>query len=277
MTRCTAVVLTKNEVDNLERCLASLRWCHEMVVVDSGSTDGTGEKAQELGARVLQHRQSGPFNIAEQRNWALQNGSLAEGWILFVDADETIPLPLARALEAIARSDRPSPPAYELTPRYLFWDRWLKRTQGYPNWHARFLKLGSASFAGGVWEHFADGQNVGRVNEPYDHYANAKGFSDWLARHDRYSTWDAQKIVAFLENDRDPRALGTARKLPLRRLAACFWPLRPVVRFCQMYFWRLGFLEGIPALFFCLLYAIYEFMTVVKVVELRRQKRGLPL
>jgi hypothetical protein len=63
----------------------------------------------------------------------------------------------------------------------------------------------------------------------------------------------------------------------LRRWAARFWPLRPWARFCQMYFLRLGFLEGRAALAFCLLYFFYEWMTVVKIVELRRRRRNLPL
>jgi hypothetical protein len=63
----------------------------------------------------------------------------------------------------------------------------------------------------------------------------------------------------------------------MRRLAARFWPLRPLARFTHTYILRLGFLEGWQALVFSLLYAFYEFMTVVKIIELRRQSRGEPL
>jgi hypothetical protein len=97
-----------------------------------------------------------------------------------------------------------------------------------------------------------------------------------LARHDRYSSWDAGQIVDYLETgDRD--RLGTTRKLGLRRWAARCWPLRPWARFSQMYVLRGGFLEGRPAFVFCLLYFFYEWMTVVKIVELRRCRRHLPL
>jgi hypothetical protein len=166
--------------------------------------------------------------------------------------------------------------AFELTPRYLFWGQWLKRTQGYPNWHPRVVRRGRARFAGGVWEHFTAGVRVGRITEPYDHFANSKGLSDWLARHDRYSTWDAEKITDYLESGNSDR-LGTERKLWLRRWAARCWPIRPWARFGQMYFLRLGFLEGRAALVFCLLYFFYEWMTVVKIVELRRRRKGEPL
>lgn len=276
MIPCSAIVLTRNEVDNLDRCFASLRWCREIIVVDSGSADGTQEKAAKLGAKVYVHVQQGPFNIAEQRNWALDNTGIKDGWVLFLDADETVPSDLQRDLCAVVVDSNPAHLAYELTPRYLFWGRWLKRTQGFPNWHPRFLRWGSTRFVGGVWEHF-ELSSPQRLATPYDHYANSKGLSDWVARHDRYSTWDAGRIFEFLENPSDETALGTKRKLRLRKLAARFWPLRPLARFFTMYVLRGGFVEGLPALVFCLLYAGYEFMIVVKIVEKRRKHLGLPL
>lgn len=276
MSLFTAIVLTKNEAPNLARCLSSLRWCAEIVVLDSGSTDGTLAQAQALGARILEHVQPSPFQIDVQRNWALDEGAIATPWVLFLDADETVPTALADELKRAASDEKCEWDAFELTPRYLFWGQWLRRTQGFPNWHPRVVRVGRARFAGGVWEHFAPGARIGRIHIPYDHFANSKGLSDWLARHDRYSTWDAEKVTDFLESG-DSGRLGTERKLGLRRWAARLWPLRPWMRFGQMYFGRLGFLEGRAALIFCLLYFFYEWMTVVKIVELRRRRKGWPL
>ncbi|MFH1066818.1 MAG: glycosyltransferase family 2 protein, partial [bacterium] len=249
--QCNVVVLTKNEEQTLAQCLASLHWCGEIVVVDSASVDRTAQIAREMGARVLEHVQQGVFKIDEQRNWALEHGGLKGEWVLFLDADEEVTDELAREIQRVCNAAPAPYNAYELTPKYLFWGRWLKRTQGYPNWHARLLKLGEGvRFEGGVWEHFSGNARVGKIRVPYNHYANAKGLSDWLARHDRYSSWDAQKTVSYLES-KDAAALGTSRKLFLRELAARFWFLRPFARFFQMYFYRLGFLEGFSALVFC--------------------------
>ena len=272
----SAAILTKNEVCNLNRCIDSLQWCQEIIVVDSGSTDGTIQLAESLGAKVFTHIPSLPFKISEQRNWALQNCNLKSKWVLFIDADEVIPSNLATEIQRVCSASNQQYNAYELPARYLFWGKWLKLTQGYPNWHSRLLKLGEVTFIGGVWEHFASGAKVGRINIPYDHYANSKGFGDWLERHDRYSSWDAQKVVEFLETGK-ASALVTERKLKLRLLAAKLWFIRPIIRFIHMYFLRLGFLEGITAVIFCLLYAMYEFMIVVKIIELRRKKSGLSL
>jgi glycosyltransferase involved in cell wall biosynthesis len=272
----TTIVLTKDEAQNLGRCLASLSWCADIVVVDSGSTDGTQAAARALGARVFEHLREPPFRIDLQRNWALENTEVVTPWVLFLDADEAVPAGLARELERVCGDPDCRYDGLEISPRYLFWGRWLKRTQGFPNWHARAVRVGPTRFTGGVWEHFAPGSRIGRLSEPYDHHANSKGFSDWLARHDRYSTWDAERIVDFLESG-DTSRLGTSRKLGLRRLAARLWPLRPWARFLQMYIARLGFLEGAPAFAFCMLYFFYEWMTVIKIVEVRRRRRGLPL
>jgi len=272
----SAIILTKNEVSNLNRCIGSLQWCHEIIVLDSGSTDGTTQMAESLGAKVFTHIQPPPFKISEQRNWALENCNLQGEWVLFVDADEVIPPKLATEIQHICFANEQKYNAFEISARYIFWGKWLKLTQGYPNWHPRLLKLGEVQFAGGVWEHFVVGTKVGKMNFPYDHFANSKGFSDWLARHDRYSTWDAENVVKFLETG-NSNSLVSENKLKLRLLAARLWILRPIARFIYMYILRFGFLEGIPALVCCILYAVYEFMVVVKIVEINLTKKGLPL
>ena len=264
MNSIAAVVLTLNEEANMERCLASLQWCDHVVVLDSGSEDNTKSEALRLGAEFFLHKQMPPFEIDKQRNWALDNCGIEHEWVLFLDDH-------SNASEKRENSD-----ALELTPRYLFWGTWLKRTQGYPNWHPRLLKRKEVRFTGGVWEHFDENAIIGKIEAPYDHYANSKGFSDWLDRHDRYSSWDAEKIVNFLES-KSSDSLNTTRKLKLRLLAARLWPLRPFARFIYMYFGRLGFLEGRASFVFCILYAYYEFMTVVKITELKRTREGLPL
>lgn len=273
--RVAGVVLSLNEAANLPRCLASLRWCDELLVLDSGSSDGSQSCAAQLGARVLEHRQPGRFLISEQRNWALEHGGLQSDWVLFLDADEEVGASCRQAIqEAIA-----SPGAadgFELTPRYWFLGRWLKRTQGYPNWHPRLLRRGRLRFEGGVWESFSGGGRVARIREPYEHYAFSKGIDDWLERHRRYADWEAERICSYLASG-DSRSLGTRRWLRLRQLTARLWPLRPVLRFSQKYLLQGGLLEGWQGLLFALLMAGYDLITVVKVIERRRHDQGLPL
>ena len=121
------VVLCLNEAENLPRALCSLGWCDEVLVIDSGSTDGSQEVAMRCGARVMEHRQQGRFLITEQRNWALNQGQVQSEWVLFLDADEEVS-PRCRSAIEEATNHTAAADAYELTPRYWFLGRWLKRT-----------------------------------------------------------------------------------------------------------------------------------------------------
>ena len=269
------VVLTLNEEMDLPRALQSLAWCDELLVVDSGSTDRTFEVAEKYGARFVQRIQSSPFLITDQRNWALDCAGLSSDWVFFLDADEEVRPALA---EMICACTAPGCPvdAYELTPRYWFLGRWLKRTQGYPNWHPRLVKRGQAHFVGGVWESFSQATRVGRLSVPYEHYAFSKGLDDWLERHRRYATWDADQIFDYLSCN-SKTSFSTQRLRRLRLLMSRLWFLRPPLRFVQKYILQLGFMEGWQALLFSLMMSFYDLMAVVKVIELQRKKRGLQL
>ena len=269
------VVLTLNEEQDLARSLRSLSWCDELVVVDSGSTDRTKEVAERMGVQFVQHIQSPPFLITEQRNWALDQAGLTSDWVLFLDADEEVGPALAEDVISCINSSVAFD-AYELTPRYWFFGQWLKHTQGFPNWHPRLVKRGCVYFYGGVWESFQPASRVGRLSEPYEHYAFSKGLDDWLQRHQRYATWDAQQIVEYLISP-SSSTLKTQRSVHLRMLMSRLWFLRPPLRFIQKYILQLGFLEGWQALLFSTMMSFYDLMTVVKVIELLRRRRGLPL
>ena len=269
------VVLTLNEEQDVARALSSLKWCDELLVVDSGSNDRTSEVAKQCGAQFVQHIQTQPFLITEQRNWALDKAGLTSDWILFLDADEEVSSALANHLLSCINSTSPLD-AYELTPRYWFLGQWLKRTQGYPNWHPRLVRRGSAYLHGGVWESFAPGARVGRVSTPYEHYAFSKGFDDWLERHRRYASFEAHQILDYLTT-RSRTSLSTQRWRYLRLLMSRLWFLRPPLRFVQKYILQLGFTEGWQSFVFSLMMCFYDFIVVIKVIELLRRQRGLPL
>ena len=270
----SAVVLTLNEELTLPRALSSLNWCNECIVLDSGSTDSTREVAERFGARFIVNRPTLPFRITDQRNWALNHASITSDWVFFIDADESIDD--ACKQQIISTISSPSFSAYEMTPRYIFLGKWLRFTQGYPNWHPRLLRRGSATFEGGVWESFSPGIPVGRLHAPYDHYAFSKGLDDWLERHLRYATWDATQIFQHHFDGRFT-TINTGRKPVLRSIMLKLWFLRPPLRFFQKYILQFGFLEGWQGLLYALMISFYDLLTVIKVIELLRQKRNLPL
>ncbi len=100
----SALVTTKNEERAIRACLESIRWADEVVVVDSGSTDGTLEIARSIADQVLDHDYESP---AAQKNWALQ--TLRHSWVLILDADERVTPDLRQEIESVladpSRSD----------------------------------------------------------------------------------------------------------------------------------------------------------------------------
>ena len=269
------VVLTLNEEQNIPRALGSLSWCDELLVVDSGSTDRTQLVAEDFGARFQQHIQKPPFRITDQRNWALQHSGVKSDWVLFLDADEAATPQLAQQILACIKSPL-SHDAYQLTPRYFFLGKWLKRTQGFPNWHPRLVRRGKAYFEGGVWETFSKNASVGYIDEPYDHFAFSKGFDDWLERHQRYAHWDADRTLEYICTS-DIKSLQTHRKYRLRAVMARLWFLRPPLRFIQKYIINGGLIEGWQAFVFSMMMFFYDFMVVVLIIEKRRLLQRLPL
>ena len=137
MTRSTgtgisAVVLTLNEEKNLRACLEHLRWVDEIIVVDSGSTDGTCELARSLGAEVHRCAWQG---FAGQRNWALDNAGIATDWVLFVDADEHITTELRDEILVHTRSGAAD--AFYLCFKVILLGKWVKHSALFPVWHPR--------------------------------------------------------------------------------------------------------------------------------------------
>lgn len=270
--KIAAVVLTLNEEQDLGRALLSLQWCDELVVLDSGSTDNTQQVALAHGAQFFVHLQEPPFLITEQRNWALRNCRIHSEWVLFLDADEEISSALhSHIISAISSGSEYN--SYVLTPRYWFLGKWLKRTQGFPNWHPRLLKRSIVFFEGGVWESFSSTAITSRISTPYEHYAFSKGLEDWVNRHLRYAQFDAFQIDEYHRTSFH----ASKRKTILRMIDSRFWRFKPITRFTYKYFFQLGWTEGWQSFLYCLLISFYDLLVVVKLIEIRRRRLGKPL
>jgi tetratricopeptide (TPR) repeat protein len=134
----SAVVNTLNEERNLGDALRSLAWADEVVVVDMHSDDATREIAARHGARVLLHERAGVVEPARDFAIAQATGE----WILVLDADERVPEPLARQLDAIAREDAAD--VVDVPFRNWLCGRWLDATGwGGGDWHIRFFRRGA--------------------------------------------------------------------------------------------------------------------------------------
>ena len=272
----SVVILTMNEADNLPRCLASVDWCDDVLVVDSGSTDATIAIAESSGARVM-HRTFDTF--AGQRNHAMEQGALRHDWVLHLDADEVVTPALRKELSALAASQAARYPVYRVPSKLLLLGRWLRYSGMYPAYQVRFGKRDLLRFVDhghGQRESIAPDQ-VGTVTAPLDHYNFSKGSNDWFERHLRYARGEAAQ--ALLERGQPLRLERlfaydpTERRRALKRLANRM-PFRPTLRFLYVYVARLGFLDGSAGFRYARMLATYQYFIDLNVLE---QSRATPV
>ncbi len=257
---------------NIDRCVRSVAWSDDIVVVDDGSTDNTTTLAEEAGARVVSHSFT---SFADQRNWALRHGRLKHAWALHLDADEAGTAELEQALRRLFTGSLDSPYlAFRMCRKTMFMGRWLKYSDGFPVWIMRLTKVGDAWFQdrghGEVAVPTVNGK-IGTISEPFLHFPFSKGIEDWLTRHNRYSTREAelelvsQPTFSWRGLVRRDRAIRRQQLRDLARRA----PFRPTLRFLYQYVVKLGVLDGYPGFVFSRLMGMYEWMIVLKKRELQ--------
>lgn len=268
----SAVVLARNEEVNIRRCIESLRWAADVVVVDDGSTDRTREFALSCGARVVSH---GFESFARQRNWAMEHADVQHEWVLHLDADEAATEPLHQEIRAVLQTADSDTVAFRMCRKTMLNGKWLKYSDGFPVWIMRLVRNGQAMFEdnghGEVAVPEVDGK-TGTIQEPFLHFPFTRGLSHWIDRHNVYSTREAQ-LEAKDDQEFCWRQLfspnRSARRSAVRCLSRCM-PCRGWLRFFYQFILKLGFLDGLPGLQFCQMMAMYENWIVLKHREMKR-------
>lgn len=234
--RLSACIITLNEADRLDACLQSLSFCDEIVVVDSGSTDGTRERAAACGAHVIErtfdgYRTQKDFAVAQARH----------DWVLCLDADERVTPRLRESIEAVRDNGFGDAAGYRFARTTEYFGKFLRHGNAYPD---RVLRLfdrrrGGWHAAREIHEHVVIDGPVAMLAGDLEHRAY-RSLDDQLSRYRRYATMMAQHLHA-----RDRRAR-------LHNLV-----LNPCWRFLRGYVLRAGFLDGWRGFLFALLEADY--------------------
>ena len=269
----SVVILTLNEEGNLPRCLASVDWCDDILVLDSGSTDATVAIAEAAGARVISRKFD---TFAGQRNHAMEFGALRHPWVLHLDADEVVTAELKEELRAlIATTTNANHPVYRVASKLIFMGRWLRYSGMYPAYQVRFgtrERLRFIDHGHGQRETLSPDQ-VGTILAPLEHYNFSKGSNDWFSRHLRYAHAEAAQALAERRESlrladllaRNP----TSRRRALKRLANRL-PFRPALRFLYVYVVRRGLLDGVAGYRYAQMLAIYQRFIDLNILELRK-------
>lgn len=224
MIPLSAVIITRDAATQILPCLESLAFCAEILVVDSGSTDGTVELARRRGARVIETYWRG---FGPQKQFAVEQA--AHDWVLCIDADERVAPELVASIRAVLSA--PTFTAYRFARCNRFMGRYLRHGEGYPDWSLRLFDRRQAHWsADAVHERVVTDGPVGTLAGDLLH-DSAESLENYLAKQNRYSTLAAAAALAAGKR-------GSATRLLLS----------PLLRFIKFYVLRAGFLDGVPGL-----------------------------
>ena len=275
----SVIIPVRNEARNLPRCLESLRGAGEIYVVDSGSTDETVEIARSYGAKVVQFHYRGGW--PKKRQWAMDTLPLAYDWILLFDADEVLTPESVEEIQKAVKDHRYN--GYYFALRMYFLGRVLRHGDANFYTSPRLLRRGKGHFEcrfkdqdasmGDMEAHervVVDGQTA-KLRHPLIHH-NVNSLSRYILKHDEYSNWEARAFLAGESSYHDlpPAVFGTqAQRRRWLKKHCLSLPGTPLLFFLYKYFFRLGFLDGVPGLIYCGFQGIQFFHIKAKIYELR--------
>ncbi len=241
MEKISVTVITLNEEKNIERCLESLQWADEIVVLDSFSSDRTVEICRQYTEKVFQEKWQG---FGKQKNLCASMAS--QKWVLNIDADEVVSPECARAIREELKNG-PGHPLYRFPRKNFFNNRWVRYGGWYPDRISRFYDKTKVSFKESrVHEKLAPEEDCGFIGEPLLHYTY-DGLADYMDRLNRYSTLFAEEKA---------QSGWTAGWTHLY--------LRPPLTFFKNFVVRQGFREGFLGMFLALSSAFYTYLKYAK-------------
>ena len=246
------VIITKNAASQLGACLESVRFAAEVVVIDSGSEDGTVALAQAAGARVIAHTWLG---FGRQKQFAVN--AAKHDWVLCLDADErvtpSLEASICKAFQDIMQSST-TQFAWRMPRRNSFLGRWLKHGEGYPDYSLRLFNRNHAAWSNDeVHETVITTSSIGTLQGDLLH-DSAETVEAYLTKQNRYSSLHAQALY-----DQGVR-VSYSKML-----------VSPAARFMKFYFLRLGFLDGGAGFAHIVIGCFAAFSKYAKLIELSRK------
>lgn len=248
----SAVVHTYNEEKNIERCLSSLAFVGEIVIIDMGSTDATCDIGKNFKAKIFNHPYTGFVEPA--RNFGISKAS--GDWILIIDADEEIPATLSHYL--LQQSKTAEFDYIRIARRNIIFGKWIKHAGWWPDYQIRFFKKGQVFWNDkihGVPFTKGDGQELPATADLSITHYNYQTIEQYIGRLNRYTNISAKELFLANKKFSFSDALEASSK-----------------EFINRYFVWEGYKDGVHGLALALLQAFSETATYLKLWELENFK-----
>lgn len=247
----SAVILTKNEEQNIERCLKSVKWCDEIIIIDDKSSDKTLEIARKYKAKIYINSLGNDFS--SQRNFGLTK--VGDEWVIFVDSDEVVSDALAFEISnAIHSQGLGNYSGFYIKRTDLMWGKQLKHGEQRGIKLLRLAKKGAGLWEGMVHEKWKIDGLVGNLRNPILHFPH-KTLEDFLKEINLYT---------------DIRV----KELESQSVKVFFWSIvfYPLGKFVFNYIFKGGFLDGLPGLVFAITMSFHSFLVRGKLWLKRKVK-----
>ena len=264
----TVIVSVKNEELNLPTCLEKLGCFTEVIVVDSMSTDQTPEIVKEFGFQLVNFKWNGKF--PKKRNWTLDNVSLRNDWVLFLDADEYLTEQFIMEV-----SEKVKQNAY--SGFWLYYNNFFMGKE--QKYGLKMRKLALFKKGIGRYEQIAEDNwshldmeihehpiikgSVGKCKSTIIH-KDYKGLEHYIARHNAYSSWEAKRFISFNKEKGANLTMRQNLKYSLIQTG-----LLPFLYFIGTYIFKGGIFDGLSGFYFARFKSNYFFQIQTKIKELK--------
>lgn len=245
----SVVLITKNAAAHLEKCLKSVSWLDEIIMVDSGSTDETLAIASRYNVKVIHQDWLG---FGPQKQFAVNQAQ--HDWVLCLDADEWLSDDLSNEIKKI--KNNPQADAYRFPRTNKFMGRFLKHGEGYPDLNLRLFNRQKARWSDDVVHEYVIAN--GTVNNlHYDlMHESGEDISLYLTKQNRYTDLQAQALY------------NRGKHVGYGKLV-----FSPLFRFIKFYCIRRGFLDGLPGLVHISIGCFNSYIKYAKLIELWRLEK----